>query len=60
MFPRYAWLLRVAACVFFALAALVVAFTWNIGPAWGWAFGGFSAWVLSYAPPPGVPPAPPA
>jgi len=46
------WLLRVAAGVFLALAALITAYGWDIGPAWAWAFGGLSAWVLSGAAPP--------
>jgi hypothetical protein len=51
-YPPGSWtlarLLMLAACVFFALAALITAFGWDIGPAWAWAFGGFSAACLSW------------
>lgn len=56
--PRYAagyWppsrLLMVLAAALFVVAALDAAFTWNIGPALAWAFGGFAALCLSWAMP---------
>lgn len=37
------------AAVCFFIAALTVTHTFHIGPAWAWAFGAFSAWMLTGA-----------
>lgn len=42
-------LLLFASAAFFTVAALCVGVSLGLGPAWGWGFGGFAAWVLAAA-----------